>query len=170
MPWTNPKTWARLDPLNADNLNLYIRDNQQYLHDQLSSAGNVVHRVRTVSGAVASLATDDDVFGSPLLDLTIVKTSAHVLAGCQVTFQEPSVSGSDLSALELRLRCYQASPLKTVDVLLNYYIQDGGIISLAPTSIFLGFASGVMSFSVTLTAGGPLNLLTGDHTVWAMEV
>ena len=169
MAWTNPKTWARLDPLNADNLNTYVRDNQQYLHDNLGLSGNVAHRVRTVSGAVASLATNDDVFGSPTLDLTLNRAASNVLAGCQVTFQEPGAAGSTFAGLELRLRCYQASPLKTVDIRLDYYIQDGGIISLAPTSIFLGFAAGVMSFTVTLAAGGPINLLTGDHTIWAME-
>lgn len=169
MAWTNPKTWARLDPLNADNLNTYVRDNQQYLHDNLGLSGNVAHRVRTVSGAVASLATNDDVFGSPTLDLTLNRAASNVLAGCQVTFQEPGLAGSTFAGLELRLRCYQASPLKTVDVRLDYYIQDGGILSLAPTSIFLGFAAGVMSFTVTLAAGGPINLLTGDHTIWAME-
>ena len=170
MAWTTPKTWARNDPLNADNLNTFIRDNQNYLKSQADAAANVVHRVRTVSGSNVSLATNDDVFGSPLLDLTIAKASANVLAGCQVTLRDPATSGTDFAALELRMRCYQASPLKTVDVLMDYYISDGGVVSLAPTTLFLGFAAGVMSFSVTLTAGGPIDLRTGDHTIWAMEL
>ena len=168
MAWTAPKTWARNDPLNADNLNTFVRDNQLYL--KAHADGNVVHRTRSVSGSPASLATNDDVFGSPLLDLTIAKASANVLAGCQATFRDPATSGTDFAALELRLRCYQASPLKTSDVLMDFYIQDGGIISLAPTTLFLGFAAGVVSFSITLTAGGPMDLLTGDHVIWAMEL
>ena len=171
MAWTNPKTWARLDPLNADNLNREVRDNLLYLKQQQDTTANVVHRVRTVSGSDASLSTDDDVFGSPLLDLTIGKATANVMAGCQATFREPSAAGSDFDILELRLRCYQAgTPPKTVDVYLDHYIQDGGIISLAPSSLFLGFSQGTVSFSVTLSAGGPMNLLTGDHTIWAMEL
>lgn len=170
MAWTNPKTWARLDALDAATLNTQIRDNQNYLKSQVDAAANVVHRVRTVSGSDVSLATNDDVFSSPLLDLTIAKAAANVMAGCQVTFRDPATSGSDFAALELRLRCYQASPLKTVDVLMDYYISDGGVVSLAPTTLFIGFAAGVVSFSVTLTAGGPIDLLTGDHTIWAMEV
>lgn len=170
MAWTAPKTWARNDPLNADNLNTFIRDNQNYLKSQVDAAANVVHRARKVSGSNVSLATNDDVFSSPLLALTIAKASANVLAGCQVTFRDPATSGTDFAAFELRLRCYQASPLKTVDVLMDYYISDGGVVSLAPTTLFLGFAAGVMNFSVTLTAGGPIDLLTGDHTIWAMEL
>lgn len=34
MAWTTPKTWATSDPLNATNLNTYIRDNQNFLHNQ----------------------------------------------------------------------------------------------------------------------------------------
>lgn len=172
MAWTNPKTWALNDPLNASNLNTYIRDNQQALKDQLDATANLVHRVRTVTGSEISLATNTDVFGSPLLDLTIQKPSANVMAGCQVTFREPASGSSvDFEPIELRLRCYQAgTPPKTVDVFLDYVVQDAAIIALAPTTVFLGFARGTVSFNVTLTAGGPVYLTTGDHMIWAMEL
>lgn len=179
MAWTTPKTWALNDPLNASNLNTYIRDNQQALKNTVDShesalsnlAANLVHRIRTVTGSEISLATNADVFGSPLLDLTVAKASANVMAGCQVTFREPASGSSvDFEPLELRLRCYQQTPQKTADVLLDYVVQDGAVISLAPTTVFLGFARGTVSFSVTLTAGGPVYLRPGDHTIWAMEL
>ena len=178
MAWTNPKTWATMDPLNASNLNTYIRDNQQALKSRLDThdgtlsnlAANLAHRVRTVTGSSISLATNADVFGAPTLDLTIQKTNANVMAGCQVTFQEPSTGRVSFEPIELRLRCYQQSPAKTVDVLVDYVVKDGGIISLAPTTVFIGFAAGTVSFSVVLTAGGPVNLMIGSHTIWAMEL
>ena len=37
--------------------------------------------------------------------------------------------------------------------------------ALAPTTVFLGFARGTVSFSVTWTAGGPIYLATGDHMI-----
>ena len=166
MAWTNPKTWARLDSLDAATLNQQVRDNLLYL-----KARPVAHRTRTVSGSNAALATNDDVFGAPTLDLTLA-SAGHVMAGCQVTFYQPTSSQqlASFAEMQLQMRCYQQTPLKTVDVLADYNIGYGGIMSLAPTSLFIGFAAGVVSFTVTLTAGGGVQLLTGDHTIWAMEV
>ena len=166
MAWTNPKTWARLDSLDAATLNEQVRDNLLYL-----KARPVAHRTRTVSGSNAALATNDDVFGAPTLDLTLA-SAGHVMAGCQMTFFQPvnDLATDDFSAFEIRMRCYQQTPLKTVDVPMDFYVSYGSIVSLAPSSLFIGFAAGVVSFSVTLTAGAPIQLLTGDHLIWAMEV
>ena len=166
MAWTNPKTWARLDALDAATLNEQVRDNLLYL-----KARPVAHRTRTVSGSNAALAANDDVFGAPTLDLTLA-SAGHVMAGCQVTFFQPQNQQplTNFAPVELRMRCYQQTPLKTVDVLVDYNIPYNGIMSLAPSSLFIGFAAGVVSFTVTLTAGGGVQLLTGDHTIWAMEV
>ena len=170
MAWTAPKTWARLDPLNADNLNTFIRDNQLHLKERVDSGANLAHRVRTVAGSDAALSVNDDVFGAPTLDLTIAKTSAHVLAGCQVTLRDTRAASAEMDEFQLRLRAYQQSPLKTVDVQLDYNIGAGALMSLAPSTMFLGFAAGVMSFTVVLTAGSNMSLLTGDHLIWAMEL
>ena len=128
MAWTNPKTWARLDSLDAATLNEQVRDNLLYL-----KARPVAHRTRTVSGSNAALATNDDVFGSPTLDLTLA-SAGHVMAGCQVTLFQPLVSGAptNFAEVQLRMRCYQQMPLKTVDVMADYNVGYGGIMSLAP--------------------------------------
>lgn len=169
MAWTAPKTWARNDPLNADNLNTFIRDNQNYLHDNLGLSGNTAHRVRTVSGSDVALSVNDDVFGAPTLDLTLNRAASNVLAGCQVTLRDTRAASADMGEFQLRLRAYQQTPLKTVDVQADYNIGAGALMSLIPSTVFLGFAAGVMSFTVTLTAGSNMSLLTGDHTIWAME-
>lgn len=169
MAWTAPKTWSRLDPLNADNLNTYMRDNQQYLHDNLGLSGNIAHRVRTVSGSDAALAVNDDVFGAPTLNLTLNRAASNVMAGCQVGLRDTRQASADMGEFQLRLRAYQASPLKTVDVLADYNIGAGALMQIIPSTVFLGFAAGVMSFTIVLAAGSNMSLLTGDHTIWAME-
>lgn len=166
MAWTEPKTWARLDPLNADNLNTYVRDNQAYLKSAVDGqAANLVSRVRSVSPAAVSLSSGNDVFGSPELVLTVVKSAANLMAGCQVSFQTSDTS-SNTVGFELRLRCYQATPAKTVDVYLDSFMKDNSLVSLMPSTVFLGFAAG----EVTFTAGGPLSLAVADHVIWAMEL
>lgn len=84
MAWTAPKTWARNDPLNADNLNTFIRDNQAAL------------RVDT-EDAKAKLANVHPAYLSPLLVgeaviginqwLSITSTSLVIWhANCKLTF------------------------------------------------------------------------------------
>lgn len=168
MAWTDPKTWARNDPLNAANLNTFVRDNQAYLKSAADGqAANLVSRVRTVSGAAVSLSSGNDVFGSPELILTVNKAAANVMAGCQVAFQTTSTG---TVGFELRLRCYQASPAKTVDVYLDSFMQGNTLVSLMPSTVFLGFAAGEVTFTVTFTAGGPMSLGVADHLIWAMEL
>ncbi len=168
MAWTNPKTWARNDPLNAANLNTYVRDNQEYLKAQADGqASNLVSRVRSVSSSAVSMSTGNDVFGSPALVLTVAKSSANIMAGCQVAFQTTS---SGTVGFELRLRCYQANPAKTVDVYLDSFMQGNSWVSLMPSTVFLGFAAGEVTFTVTFTAGGPMSLGVADHLIWAMEL
>lgn len=168
MAWSDPKTWARGDPLNAANLNTYIRDNQEYLKSAADEqASNLVSRVRSVSGSAVSLSSGTDVFGSPELVLTVAKASANIMAGCQASFQS---SSSNAVGFELRLRCYQANPAKTVDVFLDSFMQGNSFVSLMPSTVFLGFAAGSVTFTVTFTAGGPLSLGVADHLIWAMEL
>ena len=177
MAWTTPKTWVTGDPVNESNMNTYIRDNQVALKAQVDAAdasrallaANFASRTKTVSGSPSALAANADVFGAPILELTIQKANAHVLAGCQVTFV---IGSSGPHRVELRLRCYQAgSPAKTVDAYLDFEGRTNEVISQLPTTPFLGFAQGTVSFTVTLTdGGGDVSLNTGDHLIWAMEL
>ena len=181
MAWKTPKTWATDAPLDGATLNQEIRDNQIALHTQSQANAaaasllslNSVHRIKTIQ-ADQGLNTDSrsDLFGSPTLDLTVRKSTAVVMAGIQVTLRDHSQAAGAVDIVELRLRCYQErTPTPyTYDVFSDEFIQQGGIRSLAVTSVFPGFNAGSVSFTVDLTAGSGVSLLTGSHLIWAMEL
>ena len=177
MAWTEPRTWASGDPLNESNLNTYIRDNQVALKAQVDAADtarallttNFVSREMDVSGANMPLSAQANVFGAPALVLTIKKTEAHILAGCQVNLV---MGGGGPHQVKLRLRCRQSgTPDKIVDSYLDFEGRSGMSVSQIPTTPFLGFEQGAVTFTVSLSGGGGnVSLSTGKHLIWAMEL
>ena len=181
MAWQTPKTWKGDDPLDNATLNREIRDNLVALHTQSQANAaaasllslNSVHRIKTIqTDQSLDTGTGSDLFGSPTLDLTVRKSTAVVMAGIQVTLHDHSRASGSLDVVELRLRCYQErTPTPyTYDVFSDEYISQGGIRSLAVTSVFPGFNAGTVSVTVDLTAGSGVSLLTGSHLIWALEL
>lgn len=95
MAWTNPKTWANLDPLVASEFNTQFRDNLNELRSQTQdmqpkvTAQNAIFTGTTVHRAVYSLATMRTTTGSSLsqvgssLVLTFTALSDEVLFSVQ---------------------------------------------------------------------------------------
>ena len=80
MAWTTPKTWVTGEPLTASDMNTHIRDNLDYLKDQVNDAPRDSYEVNESSDYTTTSTSFVDVDATNL-SLTITTTGRDVLVG-----------------------------------------------------------------------------------------
>jgi len=74
MAWTTAKTWSS-EPLTSNDLNTYVRDNQNYLKDRLDGANAKQYTTQVTADTTSNTFVDMDATN---LNLTITTNSADV--------------------------------------------------------------------------------------------
>ena len=95
--WTTPKTWSS-EPLTSTDLNTYIRDNQNHLHDRLET--NDSYEVDEVSDYTTSSTSFVDVDGTNL-SLTITTHGGDVMVGFSGSVETNQAAGAVFFNLEV---------------------------------------------------------------------
>ena len=77
MAWTTPKTWTS-EPLTSGDLNVQLRDNQNYLKDRMDSGGSFIAQGRSNYTTTSTAFVDVDAVN---LSLTLSAHGGDVLLG-----------------------------------------------------------------------------------------
>jgi len=174
MAWTTPKTWTS-EPLTSSDLNLYLRDNQNHIHDRQET------NARYDTNESADYTTTSTIFvdiDSDNLKLTITTHGGEVLVGFFAATTS-TASGADRTYFELDV---DGSPYAGDDGLIVTRYEGGS----AGHPFMLGFVIQIPDLSAAShvfkmqwkTSAGTAKLWAGAGTsnydlhpqFWAQEI